>query len=120
MASIDLKTFQIIAKMVTPAPIAPLAPVDYNKGSESAFGMAKDIDYLRKSVDSIEKKLDRIVDTHVTLDDFKTRVDASDKIHSDHEERLRVQGTNITRIMTWGGVAWVFITLVMFALNYTK
>ena len=105
MATVDLELLKTIMTLMKPepvlpvAPIAPLAPVEHRSG-ESAIGMAKDIEYLRGTVDNIEKKLDKMTETHVTVVDFSTHVKENEKAHDDFERRMREQGTRQTQILT--------------------
>lgn len=113
--SIDLSTLQMLVKLVTPAPIAPVAPVIpsmYDAGSEGAFGMAKDIQYLRETVNEIKTRLEKITDSHVSLVDFTTFQKGNATEHADYETRLRVQGTLLTRIQTWGTALVLLIGVI--------
>ncbi len=127
MASLDIKTFLAIAKAMTPAPIAPvlpLVPPDYNKGSEGAFGMAKDISYLTKTVDNIERKMDKISDTHVTVEAANNHILDDNKIHAeqkeilnDHEGRMRSIEKSVTRILMWGSAILTILTTIQVILK---
>lgn len=123
---IDLATLKQVISLLTPAPIAPiapLAPIEYTKGSE-AFGMAKDIVYLTKSVDSIENKLDRMSVTHVTIESANAHILDDNKIHAeqkeilnDHETRIRSIESSVTKILVWGSVILVVLTTAQVVLR---
>lgn len=113
-----------IVKAMTPAivaPVAPIAPIaPLHAEGHNAIGMAKDIEYLRGTVDNIEKKLDRLTETHVAVTDFGVHTKASDLIHTDHETRLRSVETSTTRILVWGSVILTLMTVAQFALQFYR
>lgn len=112
MKSTDVQQMLKLLAALKPAPIAPLAPQgvsEYNKGNESAIAMAKDIEYLRKAVETLVLDLKKITDTHVTVVDFNDHVKGNEKAHTDFETRLREQGARQTQILTWGAVL-IFLT----------
>ena len=114
--SIDLSTLQMLVKLVTPAPIAPVAPVvpsAFTKGSEDITGVAKDITFLRETVNEIKAKLEKMMDTHVTMIDFNDRVKADDVLFNDHENRIRSHTLTIEQLKTQLKVGWGAVVFAM-------
>lgn len=122
MKSIDIKTVELIARLMKLDPIAPLAPLalpmDYIKGSEGAFGMAKDIQYLTKTVDEIKQQLKEITNNHVTIQDFNDHAKMNERAHLDFETRMRTTETTQTRILTWGSIIIGLTTLAQVVLKF--
>jgi len=116
--TIDMETLKQMISLLTPAPVAPVKEIaPLHAGGDNVIGMAKDIEYLRGAVDNIEKKLDKMTETHVTISDFNTNMKTSDGIHSDHETRIRSVETATTRILVWGSVILILSTLAQLALK---
>ena len=123
-AAIDLKTLQLLVGLMKPAPIAPIAPLissAYDAGSEGAFGMAKDIQYLRETVNEIKAKLEKFTESYVTNVEFAehskdslSRRDGMEKILLDHETRIRTHTLTIEQMKTQLKVGW---GAVLFALS---
>ena len=87
---ISLSTLQMLVKLVTPAVIAPVAPIvplapDYSKGTEGAYGMAKDIQYMQADIKDIKTALEKAISTHVTKDEFNAQC----TVIASHENLLR-------------------------------
>lgn len=104
--NIDLESIRLLVSLLKPAPVAPVAPLPPVNGSGS---MAKDLEYMAKDINEIKHTLKEITDTHVTHLDFQEHVKADiaahtaeDKIIGDHEARIRLQETAITKVQTWG------------------
>lgn len=120
MNKADLELMLKLMSAAKPAPIAPVLPIspsEYNKGSENIVGMAKDIEYLRKAVETISTDLKKITETHVTIVDFNDHTKMSDKTHTDFETRLREQSTRQTQILTFGSIVIFLTTVAQFILR---
>lgn len=123
--TIDISLLKEMMQIMRPEPVAPVAPVlpiaplEYNKANDNVIGMAKDIEYLRGTVDRIEKNLDKMTETHVTNADFNELVKTKDASHADHENRIRNLETSTTKILVWGSVILVLLTIAQFVLKLT-
>lgn len=82
--------------------------VDQNK-----IDQKKGFDDTQKSLDSIIKRLDGLTDGYATKADF-TKIQEP---IADHEKRIRVLETSITKVMTWGTAGILLIGVIEFIIN---
>lgn len=75
------------------APIAPIAPIDDSR------------------LTRVEVKIDGL------KDDIKNLNDGTTLKISDHEIRIRIMETNLTRVMTWGTVGILLLGVAEFIIN---
>ena len=111
-------------KMMVEAMRPPVAGRDgrdaseFTKGSEGAYGMAKDIQYLKEGQARIEAKVDKITETHVTVSDFNDHCKSNDKVIDGQDVRIRSLEISVTRIMTVGSIILVVLTIIQILLRF--
>lgn len=74
--------------------------------------LANDIAYIKESLVDIKNTLERIHSQFMTRDELNKVQLANDKIHDDHEVRIR-------RVERWGSVAIGGAYIVQLVLQYT-
>ena len=94
------------------APIAPIAPVLQNYSCDHDLLTKLDTKVDQIQLDVTELKKDRNV--YVT----QPELNELGKLVGDHEKRVRSLESQITRIMTWGSVILVGLTIVQIYLKF--
>ena len=132
-ANISFQTLKMIVEMVRPTSIIDrsMPASDYSKGSESAFGMAKDVEFIKYEINEMKATLQGIVDKHVSKIEFNDhlKLDTSahlafEKIITDHESRIRVNTTDTTetrtQLKTYGSMLVLVQIGVLIVLHFWK
>lgn len=80
--------------------------------------MAVHLSYVRRDLESMNKKLDSLINTFVTEGDFKEHL----KADADHEERIRVleefHNTLIGKMWGVGMLAGLIVGIISFIANH--
>ena len=79
---------------------------------------------IKSSIGEIKSDIHEIKANYITQEqhtqlvtNLNTHSSANDKTTADHENRIRNNETNITKIMTWGSALVLLIGIVEFLLN---
>lgn len=76
-------------------------------------GMNIHLSYIRRDIDQINTKIDRLTSGYVTRVDYDEHL----KQDEDHEKRIRLLETATTKIMTYGSVGILVLSVVEFLLS---
>ena len=80
--------------------------------------MATNIDYIKKDVGEIKTFLSSLSNQYATRDTLTAAISESNAIHTDHETRIRILETIAVRLMTWGSVTLLVVSVGEVLLNH--
>lgn len=120
LASALTRLTQIVERMTPPIPaIPPILPIPaipplptYSNDHDLLTKLDTKVDILQTTVNDIAKR----EDTHVTVMSFNSHITDDDKIHADHETRMRGVELSVARILTWGSAVMVTLGLAEFVI----
>lgn len=117
---VDLETLKMMMALLKPEPVAPVAPVAplAPVSTHDDALMGADINRIKEDIKEIKDTLKEIGKNYVTNDDYNSRNASTDKIHGDHETRIRNLETSTTRILVWGSVIIILSTLAQVAMKF--
>lgn len=104
----------IVDRLTPPMPTTPAPPHIYTGDHDLLVGL---VETVRNLKDSVDKLLIR-EDTHVTKDLLGANVIEANKIHDDHELRIRSVEMGQTRTQTWGAALVIALSIAQFFLNH--
>ena len=94
------------------------ALADAKTASDIALAvMGNDISHIKSDLVEIKGLFVATSSQYATKEVMAETVVESEKVHDDHEVRIRSIEGQITRIMTWGSVALVLLTVIQIVLK---
>lgn len=114
--TIDVETLKMMMAFFAPPSSSPVSLSPSNSKEDALMGA--DIGRIKDDIKEIKDTLKGIGTTYATVGALNTHVTEDTRILGDHETRVRSLEQQITRIMTWGSIALVGVTLIQIALNF--